>query len=157
MARGDIVLCRDTSEGFHTWSDKIIEVVTHGPYVHVEIDLGDSFIGAHSDGISRIPRATGTSYYYVTTKASPDDINAAVAWAETQLGQPYGWTDIFSDGLRFLNLPLYIGADKWMDCSDFATRFLMVARASSPLGELASHPERVSPNDLARAFKAPGF
>lgn len=148
MARGDIVLCK-----YVGWDCTIIEWATHGPFCHVEIDLGDgTFIGAHGNGISKVPSAVGSQYVYVTPKATDADINAAIVWAEKQLGQAYGWTDIFNDGLKLFGIPLTISLDKMMDCSDFVTRYLLVARAAGPLGELALNPSKVSPNDIGRAF-----
>lgn len=148
--RGDIVLVK--SQGL--WYQRIIEWATHGPYVHCEIDLGDGkFIGAHDAGITIIGSATGPRYVYVTTSLNLDDIEAGLRWAMMHEGDRYGWSDIFDDANKVLGVPVYLGIDHWMDCSDFVTRYLIAAKCAGPLGALADHPETVTPNDLARVYK----
>lgn len=149
--RGDLVLYRAGT----SWQDKVIAMATGGPFVHVEIDLGEgTFIGAHDEGISKVGAAQADeNHVYTTPRGSQADIEAGLKWAISQLGDPYSWIDIFDDGSKYLHLTWYLGVDKSYDCSDFATRYLIVAHSDGPLGQLATHPETVSPNDIARAFK----
>ena len=151
--RGDVILYKSSGSLF----DKMIEWTTRGPYVHVEIDLGDGkFIGAHNkpgdSGIVVHEGHPGRNVTPFTPKAAPDDLEAALKWAEAQVGKEYGWFDIISNGIKVLGIPLTLGEPGHWDCSDFVTRYLIIARASGPLGRLAEDPGLVSPNDIARAY-----
>lgn len=154
--RGDIVLCRATDYGRGNWYDRLIAWATHGPFVHVEVDIGDSrFIGAHLSGISEIGAGTGPDYIYCSPQATDEDISAAIAWLRKQVGKRYGWLDIISAGLKFLGLPWFIGVPGHYDCSDLVTRYLLIARDKRiipNLSDLSDEPHLVSPNDLARAY-----
>lgn len=153
--RGDIVLCKATDYGNGGWSDKIIAWATKGPWVHVEIDLGNgTYVGAHLNGISQVDASSYTATQSISPTATTEDIDSAISWVERQIGKQYGWIDILSAGLKFLNFPWFIGQPGHYDCSDFATRYLLIARDTKiipRLGELADEPHLVSPNDLARA------
>lgn len=156
MAKGDFVLYRGSSRDPF---EAIIMEFTHGPFCHVELDMGDgNFLGEHSTGLTLHPDDTGRSIVFVTPKG---DITAGLAWADAMWQEAkkdpsshvYSWTDIVMDGLRAIGIGLVLGQPKgeW-DCSDFITRYLIVAGAAGPLGALAKDPSTVSPNDLARAF-----
>lgn len=148
--RGDLILY----ETDHSLGDTIIAWGTHGPFVHVEIDLGDgTLIGANNNGITRTPDAAHNAWVIpILDYTTHDQMEKGLEWAMRQLGQPYGYIDIFNDSLKFLGIPLVIGQPRRLDCSDYATRYLNVAGASGPLGDLAQYPQSVSPNDLARAY-----
>lgn len=147
--RGDVVLFKYTS-GFYGW---VIKQATGGPFVHVEIDLGDGrLMGAHSDGIVIYNGKPGTNTVSFHPPASNEDIEYGLRWAELQAGKQYGWSDIVSNGFKILGIPFDLGQPGHWDCSDFVTRYLTVARASGPLGNKAEDPGLVSPNDLARAY-----
>jgi hypothetical protein len=120
----------------------------------VEIDLGNGFfIGAHLNGIVRHSGVPGSNVRLFHPPASAVDIEYGLKWAEMQVGKQYGWTDIFSNGLKLCGINFDISEPGHWDCSDFVTRYLTVARANSPLGKLGDDPSLVSPNDLARAYK----
>lgn len=147
--RGDVVLFKSSG----SLSDRAIEIATKGPYVHVEVDLGGGkFIGAHVNGIVIHDGTAGRNTTSFHPKALDSDIEYGLKWAVMQAGKEYGWTDIISNGFKLVGLPFDIGEPGHWDCSDFVTRYLLVARAAGPLGSRADDPGLVSPNDLARAF-----
>lgn len=149
--RGDIILYKSSG----SVGDRIIASATHGPFVHCEIDLGNGkTIGARYDGIKVHPEFVGRGEARITPKADKEDIEFALAWAEKQVGKKYGWLDIASNGLKIIGIPFELGKPDTWDCSDFCTRYLTIAHADGPLGDLAGDPGLVSPNDLARAFGA---
>lgn len=151
--RGDVVLYKTGG----SWMDGLIERFTSGPYVHVEIDLGNGqFIGAHNkvgdSGIVMHGGYPGRNTATFTPPASSSDIEYGLSWAIKQVGKEYGWFDIISNGIKIVGIPLEMGQPGHWDCSDFVTRYLLVARAATPLGKLAENPGLVSPNDIARAY-----
>jgi hypothetical protein len=147
--RGDVVLFKSSGSLF----DRTIEWATHGPYVHVEIDLGNGrMIGAHNEGIIIHQGTAGRNTTSFRPRTSDTDLEYGSRWAELQAGKQYGWTDIISNGIKLLGVPIIIGEPGHWNCSDFVTRYLLVARASSPLGSRAEDPGLVSPNDIARAY-----
>lgn len=149
--RGDVVLFKADPKDP---TDRLISLTTKGPFVHVEIDLGNGeLIGAHFDGIDRYKGVPGSNTKSFHPPATPEDIEYAIKWAEMQVGKKYGWTDILSNGFKLLGIPLELGEPGHWDCSDFASRYLVVARASGPLGRAAENPGLVSPNDIARAYR----
>jgi hypothetical protein len=144
---GDVVLFKSSG----SWSDRLIEWATHGPYTHVGIDFGGNrYLWADKDGLKI---HTGLGGRDTKSFRPPGtDIQAAIKWAGDQAGKEYGWLDIVSNSLRLVGLPVYIGTPGHWDCSDFVTRYLIVAEAEGPLGVKADDPELVSPNDIARAY-----
>lgn len=146
--RGDIILYESSG----SLSDRIIVSATHGRFTHCEIDRGGSTIGARYDGIKVHPYFSDRGSAVIHPKASQEDIDYALAWAEKQVGREYGWLDILDNGLNLLGIQLELGRPGSWDCSDFVTRYLIEAHSSGPLGERANNPGLVSPNDLARAF-----
>lgn len=147
--RGDLILYRSDGSLF----DRTIVWATHGPFTHVEIDLGDgTSVGAQDNGIAIHRYIVGRGAVEVSPKASKADIEAGLRWTLMQVGKKYGWADIFSNGLKILGIPFDISEPGTYDCSDLATRYLIAANAAAPLGALANNPGLVSPNDLARAF-----
>lgn len=147
--RGDIVLFKSSGSLF----DRLIQWATKGPYVHVEIDLGDGkLIGAHNEGITVSQGNRGRHTVSFRPPASDLDLEYGCKWAELQAGKQYGWLDIISNGIKVLGIPLEVGTPGRWDCSDYATRYLVVARADRPLGSKANDPGLVSPNDIARAY-----
>jgi hypothetical protein len=149
VARGDLILYESTG----SWGDRLIALATHGRFTHVEIDLGDgTSVGAQDNGIGIHPYIAGRGSVAFSPKASKEDREYGLKWALKQVGREYGWTDIVSNGLKLVGIPFDIGEKDHWDCSDFATRYLIEARAADPLGDQANESGLVSPNDLARAF-----
>lgn len=148
--RGDLILFK--SDG--SFGDNLIAWGTHGPFVHVEIDEGNGqWLGANANGITE---SLATAASWVIPVASYTDlafIGEGLAWARRQIGKPYGYIDIFDDSLKFFGIPITLVDPRSLDCSDYAARYLVVAHAAGPLGDLAQYPQSVSPNDLARSYK----
>jgi hypothetical protein len=147
--RGDVVLFKSSG----SIPDQVIATATKGPYVHVEIDLGNGkMIGAHTNGIVIHDGMPGTNTTSFHPKASNSDIEYGLKWAVMQAGKEYGWTDIISNGFKLVGINFDISEPGHWDCSDFVTRYLLVARAAGPLGSRSDDPGLVSPNDIARAY-----
>lgn len=152
---GDLVLYK--SDG--SIGDWFISNFTDGPFTHVEIDMGNNIcIGEHGSGLWRGNCDWGRPHIFVTPLHVVSQ--AGLQWVMTQYEQelangsahPYGWLDIASEALKIMGQRIILRQKGAWDCSDFATRYLIAAGAAAPLGKLATTPELVSPNDLARAF-----
>jgi uncharacterized protein YycO len=158
MARGDLVLFKTQYNPLNI-SAMIITWGTKGPFVHVAIDTGDGVVGALSSGIVYTAQANVTAkqgadgYIIPVVKqfGHPLDVEAGIEWVRAQVGKPYGWTDIISDGMKLLGLPWYIREDGHYDCSDLAARYLEKAGYILPQ-EMSDNTNQISPNDLARLF-----
>lgn len=132
--------------------DRLICWGTHGPFAHVAIDLGDgTVIEATPRGIRRNPVSyTNSVHYPVFPTTSPALIEKGIAWLNQQVGKAYGWTAIFDQVLRFFgDTQVYVYDRDDYDCSDLATRYLLLA-SPKLVGRLSHNPSLVSPNDLAR-------
>lgn len=157
MQAGDIVFVRGAD-----WSARLIERATNGPYSHVQVAISAfEVVEALPEGITRS---------FVHLPPDPADVAAvgghlqvdrrahALAWLIQQVGRSYGWADIAADALQAL-LPPALGsrtpfliAPSSFDCSDLATRFLLLAGHKWLPDELVMDSSRVSPNSLARAL-----
>lgn len=153
FSAGQIILFRSSG----LWYEKVIEIATHGPYVHVAI-VTDMFhtIGAYPDGIKIMPapiNPTTFSVISLTGYAAQGGIEKGLAWAKGQLGREYSWVDIFYQGIKFLwpTNPLRFGIEGHYDCSDFVTRYML--RAGVQLPPDFEDPYANSPNDIGRIFK----
>jgi hypothetical protein len=158
--RGDFVLYRGSKTNPF---EAAIMYFSKGPFCHTEIDMGDgTFIGEHGKGLTRhssdrVGVLVGLQYGKVTSA----DVDRGLAWVEKMYAEDvknnetheYGWWDLISAAAKFvgLHIILRLKVGDW-DCSDFVTRYLVVAGAAGPLGAAAKEPETVSPNDLGRAF-----
>lgn len=100
----------------------VIRAVTWSEWSHVEIVLPDGrLLGAAAPH--------GVQFYSmeermaVATKAAimhfPGDVEAAMTWAQSQIGKPYDWTGVIGLGLH----RDWEEDDKWW-CSEFAGKFL---------------------------------
>lgn len=147
--RGDVVLF--TSSG--SLIDRLISWGTHGPYVHVEIDLGNGrYIGSQEKGVNIHGFERGRDTVTFSPKVSMVDIETGLLWAIKQLGDPYSWQDNVADALGFLGWKVIFGQQGAYNCSNFVAHYLVEAEAEAPLGKLADSLETISPNDIARAF-----
>lgn len=135
--------------------ERIIERGTHGPFCHVEVDLGDGLhsIGALGRGVILHGAPDYDAVAHVGASCDPARLATAVKWLEAQVGDCYSIADILADGMKIL-LPArtpFLVAPSAYDCSKLAACFCAIAGYPLPAWMYADM-ERVSPNDLARAF-----
>jgi hypothetical protein len=144
--RGDILLFTATS----SLADRLIAYFTQGPFVHVEVDLGDgTSIGAHRDGVKLHPLAAETAFRRVSPRTAAR-IELGIHFLQGELGNGYGFIDIINQVLKVLRSPVFLAARDQYDCSDLVARYILVTDALE-LGELGEEPHMVTPNDIARA------
>lgn len=155
MPPGDLRFYRSSGD----LADTIIADVA-GPFVHVELDMGDGTgIGELSGGLKRYPIATNPPPPLVTVwpiagHTSLLAIKAALVWAEAAAAAHpgYGWLDVLDAGLHVIDPHApFIGDPGEWDCSDFVTRFLIQAGVMLPL-TLENEPHLVTPSELAKAL-----
>lgn len=151
MARGDVLFW--TSDGSPV--SRLICAVTHGPFCHVSVDLGDGYdIGAHSeDGVQRrhVPDDRGITKLHLTPPfgvVPPERIEVGITFLEGEIGNKYGWCNILNAGLAFLHLPYRLSRLDRYDCSSLVARYLTIIGYA--MGDLGEEPDSVSPNDIAR-------
>lgn len=148
--RGDLLFFH----GHGALYERIIERGTNGPYCHVEVDLGSGYsIGALGRGVvmHRTPDADAVAH--IGASCDPKRLSGAFAWLRAQVGDCYSIADIFADGMKIL-LPArtpFLVAPSAYDCSKLAACFCASAGYPLPAWMYADM-ERVSPNDLGRAF-----
>jgi len=116
---GDLVMVRRGNGLF----DRLVRFATVSPYFHCAIvaDRGD-LIEARMGGVARRPvtEYAGRADILSPVGATQAQREAAVAFCQAKLGQPYGYEDILADALR---LGFHIDtAYRWrtwahMDCS----------------------------------------
>jgi len=154
LERGSVILFEKDGSLFN-W---LITKATHGPYVHVEICLGEErLIGAHGNRRGIYERDWADAPSLVTEVslspyADEEHIEQALTWAQEQQGHPYGWWDIASQSIKFLwpTTPLrFSKSDAW-GCADYVTRYLIQAGVALP--EDFMDPGKNSPNDIGRLF-----
>jgi len=147
--RGDVVLFKSNG----SFADRLISWGTHGPYVHVEIDLGNGkFLGSQEKGVNIHGFETGRDTEVFSPKVSKTNLELGLAWAIRQVNDPYSYLDNVADALGFLGWRVILGQQGTYNCSNFVAHYLVAAEAEEPLGKLADSLETISPNDLARAF-----
>ena len=102
--RGDLILYKSSGK----WYERIIAYATKGIYIHVAIQLSDTqVIAAGSRGIALFPYSYNATIHmpislvpkYTTQIATEQGI----AWAVDQLGREYGWVDIITQAIKFMN------------------------------------------------------
>lgn len=157
MATGDLRFYHSSGSP----ADEVIAAVS-GWAVHVDIELGDgSVLGELASGLTRSPMPqlpAGRVVVYPTAQhTSPDQLAEALNWAIEQLSSAteragYGWEDIADAGLHAVDPAApFIGQAGAYDCSDFATRFCVLAGLALP-AQLAQEPHTVTPSMLAAAL-----
>lgn len=145
--RGDLLLYRGTGR----WYERLIQLGTRGPYVHVEVDIGaGESVGALTGGVVRHRIPMGAVVAPTAYRTDPARLTGAVDWLVKQAGDQYGWFDI-ADDVVHAAIPWapWVSLGKTFDCSDLATKFLWMA--GYPLPPAFLDGATVSPNDLARA------
>src|SRR5216684_4276800 len=147
--RGDVVLFKSNG----SFTDRLISWGTHGPYVHVEIDLGNGkFLGSQEKGVNIHGFEKGRDTEVFSPKVSKTNLELGLAWATRQVNDPYSYLDNVADALGFLGWRVILGQQGTYNCSNFVAHYLVAAEAEEPLGKLADSLETISRNDLARAF-----
>lgn len=127
---------------------------THGPFVHVEVDMGDgTAVGALTSGVNRHPLVPTLFRCPLSARGvSEASIDDGLAYLEAivEAHDAYGWTDIVAAALpRWWRL--LIDDTHAYDCSHLAfTYALRVGGIKKPPTWALSDPQAVSPNDLAR-------
>lgn len=149
--RGDMLLFRSSG----VWYERLVEYFTHGPFVHVEVDMGDgTSIGAIWTGIERHLIPPEDLFERAPVQAESDEqLEDGLIFLASEVGHHYGFLDIANQALKILRSPIYLGAQERYDCSDLVARY--VAMCDGPvyrgLGDLSQEPHMVTPNDLGRA------
>jgi uncharacterized protein YycO len=148
--RGDLLFYSPRGNVFDQLVERLVCRVTHGPFCHVAIDLGDGTkVEATTRGIVHVPTdGKEAARFSLAPRSVPSHLEAALQWALKQVGQRYGWEDIVDQGLKLLGFHFFIGIRYQYDCSDLAAR---VCRMSDGL-DLDTVPDLhlITPNDLAR-------
>lgn len=148
--RGDLILYKSSGK----WYERLITFATKGPFVHVGIVIDDTtVIAARSSGI-RYEQAPPDDSAHVTIsldgRTTQEGIERGLAWAVKQLGDDYGWLDIVYQGVKLVwpGNPLRFYVAGHMDCSEYATRYLLQAGVVLPpaFDDVAT----VTPSDIAR-------
>jgi hypothetical protein len=147
---GDLILYKSSDR----WYERLIALATRGPYVHVSIVLGTDFvIAADAQGIRcdvAPPLDNLHTLIPMAGRATRSGIDRGMMWATSQVDKEYGWLDIVYQAVKFLwpHQPFRFSEAGHMDCSDFATRYLLQAGVALP--PAFDDPATVTPNDIAR-------
>lgn len=148
--------------------DKLIELRTgdgdadtDDTLTHVEIVVAVSpdgtraeTIGALAQGIVRHALPAGAILVATGARCLPERLPAMLTWLGAQVGERYGWDDIASQALTWLdrNGP-YVAARHAMDCSHLAALALTIAGYPLP-PDLIVNAALVTPASLYRAVTA---
>ncbi len=157
---GDLVFLRPTAQD---WQGQIIARATAGPYCHVQVRVAaDAVIEARARGVTRSALAAPPpeeDVAHIGWTLEGARLAHALTWLRRQVGQRYDWLAVLADGVKTA-LPAALGsrapflvAPSRLDCSELAARFLTLAGYMWLPDEQMMTPQRVSPNDLARALK----
>lgn len=137
---------------------RIVEWATHSRFSHCAVVIGHSQgrtqqVEAVRRGIVRSSIRDGQVLAVARVGHALPARARGLAWLAAQLGHPYSFWDIVSDGLGIVSdgrTPLLVAPSQY-DCSSLATRFLLKAGYALP-DALADYPDRCSPGDLAKAL-----
>lgn len=149
MMRGDIILYESTGR----WYERLITFATRGPWVHVGIVVdADIVIAARTNGIRYEPAPPDDNTHAtipIAPHTTPEGIEQGLSWAIKQLGDEYSWLDIVYQAFKLLwpHNPLRFYLAGRMDCSEYATRYLLQAGVVLP--PAFDDPATITPNDLA--------
>ena len=156
---GDIIFVRPDPGD---WAGRLVAHATGGPYCHVRIRLSlGEVVEALARGVCRdalVAEPDPSDVAAVGAGLEQERRNHALGWLLMQVGKEYSVLDLVADGVELL-LPQRLGsrtpflvAPSHYDCSELATRFLLLAGYEWLPNRLAMDPQRVSPNALARAL-----
>lgn len=148
--RGDLLLMKSGG----TPRDRLVAWYTGGPYVHIEVDLGDgTTIGSHSeDGVSyrewRFPERV--VIIPLSERAPAEKIEAGIAWMQEQLGHPFSWASMADFALPERLATLIWGRESVYNCANLVARYVEIT-GGMDLSHGKRPPMILSPNDIARA------
>jgi len=127
--RGDICFYSNTS-----WFSRVIQWVTRSPYNHVAIDMGDDVgvFAADTQGVKVYPIDTPTVRVHTSLLLNAERMDKALAWAFTQTGKRYDYTDMVMNGVvlvtAFFHIPFTPPfTPQAYDCSELAATYLVNA------------------------------
>lgn len=148
--RGDLLLMKSGG----SLRDRMVAWGTGGPYVHVEVDLGDgTTIGSHSeDGVSYRPWRFPERVVVVplSERVPAERIEAGVAWLLGQLGHKFSWASIADFALPEAWSTFLLGRESIYNCANLVAHYLQITGGLElPSGKRPPAP--LSPNDIARA------
>lgn len=148
--RGDILLYRTGG----ILKDRVVCAYTAGPFCHCELDLGDgTTVGAHSeDGVSCGPQRLLDRIVVISLqgRATPERIEAGLAWVMERVGEPFSWASIADLALPSRLSTLIFGRRSQYNCANLVAKYLEIAGGLElPYGKRP--PMVISPNDIARA------
>lgn len=148
MARGDLLFY--TADG--SLVSRLISWRTRGPYVHVEVDVGDGYsIGAHLySGVAKFKTGWPAARFSLRQHTSAQQIDEGVAWLVTRLGSSYSLFDIATFFVPRRYWRIFVTEEHSYDCSHLVTEYLERTGGVN-LDQLPDDPSLISPNDLARA------
>ena len=148
--RGDLLLMKSGG----SLRDRCVAWFTRGPYVHVEVDLGDgTTIGSHSeDGVSyrawRFPERVDV--VPLSERAPRERIEAGIAWLVEQLGHGFSWASIADFALPEGVSTFLLGRESIYNCANLVAKYVEITGGLElPYGKRP--PTTLSPNDIARA------
>ena len=158
---GDLIFVRPSKGDF---VGRLVASKTNGPFSHVRFVVNSAYVleslvpsGITLSNLSAEPRPEDMAHVGHTLEK--ERLNHALAWGEGLAGHArYGGLDILADIVSVVlpqqlggRTPFLIAASQY-DCSDFATRMLMLAGYMWLPDPLYMDPSRISPNALARAL-----
>lgn len=128
--------------------DRIITIVTHGPFVHVAVDMGlAGEISAHSeDGVCRRPIPDDLPKLPSYSLANTNTL-LGINFLKEQIGKKYSYANGLNVVLKWLRIPWRIYHAKRFNCSSLVAHYLEHVGI-----DLSDDDEALSPNDLARAL-----
>lgn len=150
MPAGDLLFYHSSGR----WYEQVISRATHGPFVHVAVQVDDHhLIAAETWGIQYESLPLSGVTPHTLTPASKEAAEGAFKWLFLRLKRRYGWVDILDQGLKLLGSPLYLGDTAAYDCSDLAACFsALYTNDRDLMTQVLDHRQEISPNDLARYY-----
>jgi hypothetical protein len=148
--RGDILLLKSGGGA----RDRLVAFCTGGPYVHVDVDLGDGrMIGSHlKDGVAYRPVEfpERTSVISLGGRASAERIEEGVAWMLARRGHRFSWASMADFIMPETWVTFLWGRQSIYNCANLVARYLQITGGLDlPYGKRP--PMILTPNDIARA------
>lgn len=148
--RGDILLMKSGGSA----RDRVVALFSRGPFVHVEVDLGDgTTIGSHAeDGVSYRPWRFADRIVTIPMRdrAPAERIEAGIQWMQAQLGHQFSWASIADQALPESLSTFLLGRESIYNCANLVARYVEIT-GGLDLSVGKRPPMILSPNDIARA------